>query len=264
MKPDGTLNRSALPAVCNHEDIYALEMALQIRESRGGSICAATMGPPQAAEVLREALYRGADRAVLLTDRCFAASDTLATSLVLSCALRRLGPFDIVLCGRQAIDGNTAQVGPQIAEKLGINQLTYVDGIEDISGGHLTAWREYELGRQCVRAPLPVLLTVTDSAPLPRPPSAINIMRYKHARAPGEVSRDPARPDAPAAHAAIEQLGAEDLGIAPETCGLAGSPTRVKKIEHVVLKSTQHKTVPPTEQGFQELFRELIADYTFE
>ncbi|MCP4716296.1 MAG: electron transfer flavoprotein subunit beta/FixA family protein, partial [Deltaproteobacteria bacterium] len=132
MKADGTLNRAALPAVFNPEDLNALEMALQIRDNYGGSVWALSMGPPKAADILREALFRGVDRAVLITDRAFAAADTLATSYVLARAVQKIDAVDLVLCGRQAIDGNTAQVGPQLADKLGINQLTYVEKIEEI------------------------------------------------------------------------------------------------------------------------------------
>ena len=118
MKPDGTVNRQALPAIFNPEDLNALELALQLKDRYGAKVVAATMGPPNAAEVLRDALCRGADEAVLLTDRAFAGADTLATSYALTCCAKAIGNFDLILCGRQAIDGDTAQVGPQIAEKL--------------------------------------------------------------------------------------------------------------------------------------------------
>lgn len=264
MKPDGTLNRAALPAVFNPEDLNALELALQLRERFGGSVCALTMGPPASAEILRQCRYCGADRVVLLTDRCFAGSDTLATSAVLSRALQHLGGFDVVLCGRQAIDGNTAQVGPQVAEKLGIDQITYVEAVDDLTPDFLQAWREVETGRELVRSGLPVLLTVIDTANEVRPPSAKQIMRCKRARSRAEL------PDAAAAVALqergllIEQLDCAAIGMAPERCGLSGSPTRVKKIESVVRTGRDLKQVAPTEAGINEMLLELMADYTFE
>ncbi len=264
MKPDGTLNRSALPAVFNPEDLVALELALQVRERSGGSVTAMTMGPPPAAEVLRESLYRGADRAVLLTDRAFAASDTLATSAVLSRAVRHIGSFDLIFCGRQAIDGNTAQVGPQVAEKLGINQITCVERIESIDNSAITAWRVVENGHEMVRSALPVLLTVIASAAAPRPPSVKKIMRYKKTRAAAEMSSAGVREPCGGSSRAIEELSIADLGMDPALCGLAGSPTRVKKIESVVLTGKEMKAVPPTDEGIRTLLQELIDDYTFD
>ena len=178
MKDDGTLNRTALPAVFNPEDLNALEMALQIKDQYGGSVVAVTMGPPSAAEILRDALYLGADRVILLTDIVFAASDTLATSYVLSCAIRKIGSFDLIMCGRQAIDGNTAQVGPQVAEKLGMNQMTYVEAIENVTSRAITAWRSIEEGKELVESSLPVLMTVTDTAAIPLPQSVKRIRKF--------------------------------------------------------------------------------------
>jgi electron transfer flavoprotein beta subunit len=126
MNDDGTVNRGSLPAIFNPEDLSALELALDIKDKYGGKVTVITMGLPAASAILRESLYRGADDAILITDRRCAASDTLATSYILSCAIKKLD-YDIVLCGRQAIDGDTAQVGPQLAEKLGITQITYVE-----------------------------------------------------------------------------------------------------------------------------------------
>ena len=127
MTKDGTMNRNALSAIFNPEDLNALEMALQIKERHGGTVTVITMGPPKAADILRESLWRGADRVVLLTDRRFAGADTLATSVALQKAIEKIGRYDLILAGRQAIDGDTAQVGPQTAEKLGIPQITYAE-----------------------------------------------------------------------------------------------------------------------------------------
>jgi len=264
MKADGTLNRAALPAVFNPEDLNALEMALEIREQHGGSVCAVTMGPPSAAAILREALFRGADRAVLVTDRRFAGSDTLATSYILSRAIRTIGGFDIVLCGRQAIDGNTAQVGPQVAEKLGINQLTYIEKIERLAGADITAWREIEDGRELAAAKLPVLLTVAGAANTPRPPSVKKIMKYKNARAASELSGTEHGESLKSRGLLLEELNAEAVGADPALCGLSGSPTRVKKIENVVLKGKTFKKIEPSAEGIRLLLEELIADYTFD
>ena len=180
MKPDGTVNRAALPSVFNPEDLNALEEALKLRDVLGGSITAVTMGPPQAVEVLRECLYRGADDVILLSDRGFAGADTLATSYALACGVRKIGDFDLVFCGRQAIDGDTAQVGPQVAEKLGINQLTCVSEIRGIEGKSITVKRSVENGFEILRAKLPVLLTITAEANEPRPPSVKRAMAYKN------------------------------------------------------------------------------------
>jgi len=264
MKPDGTLNRAALPAIFNPEDLCALELALMLRDHGVGSVCAMTMGPPAAAEILREALYRGVDRAILLTDRLFAGADTLATSYVLARAISTIGDYDLILCGRQALDGNTAQVGPQVAEKLGINQLTYVERIEQITDTDLEVWREIEQGRERVKARLPVLLSVVPSAVTVRPPSAQRIMKYKKARALSELS-DPSQADVLAARGLlIEQWDAGRIGADPARCGLAGSPTRVKKIQSVVLKSTGFKQFDPDARGVRRLLEELLASYAFD
>jgi electron transfer flavoprotein beta subunit len=264
MKQDGTLNRGALPAVFNHDDLYALEMGLQVKERYGGSLCAITMGPPAAAEILREALYRGADRVLLLTDRCFAGSDTLATSRVLSQAIKKAGRFDLVLCGRQALDGNTAQVGPQVAEKLGIPQLTYVDSLEHIAAGKVAAWREVEEERQLVEVALPALLTVTDKAGRPRPPSAKKIMRFRKARAGSEMPEGAEQGLLPGKHLRIEEWKAHDLAIDPRACGLPGSPTRVKKIQNVILKAREIRRVAATEEALREMFQNLLQEHTFD
>lgn len=264
MKEDGTLNRAVLPAIFNPEDLNALEMALEVREQYGGSVCAVTMGPPSAAQVLRDSLFRGADRVFLLTDTRFAAADTLATSYVLSQAVKKIGNYDLVICGRQAIDGNTAQVGPQVAEKLGINQLTYVEQIENIGSGKISTWRDFEEGKELVESKLPVLLTVTNAANMPRPPSVKKIMRYKKAKAEKELPEGCDIEDFKSKGLLIEQWGAESIGIDPAVCGLSGSPTRVKKIENVILKGKEFKKIEPTDEGIKQLLRELIQDYTFD
>ena len=188
MNDDGTVNRAALPAIFNPEDLNALEMALDIKDRFGGTVTVITMGLPAAVATLKDALYRGADEAILVTDARCAASDTLATSYILSCAVKRI-KYDIVLCGRQAIDGDTAQVGPQLAEKLGIPQITYVEKPVEIEGRTITVQRNIGNGWQKVKAQLPVLLTVTGEANEPRVAAAKKMMKYKAAMTPAGVEQ---------------------------------------------------------------------------
>ena len=187
MKEDGTVNRSALPAIFNPDDLHALETALQIRDRHGGTVTVVTMGPPKATEVLRQCLHRGADRAILLTDYRAAASDTLATSYILSQAVKTIGRYDLVFCGRQAIDGDTAQVGPQCAEKLGLPQVTYLEQVVELSGELIRVRRSVGHGWEIVEAKLPVLITVLDTANQARPPAAKRVMRLKRARTRAEL-----------------------------------------------------------------------------
>ena len=188
MNDDGTVNRAALPAIFNPEDLNALEMALDIKDRFGGTVTVITMGLPAAVVTLKDALYRGADEAILVTDARCAASDTLATSYILSCAVKRI-KYDIVLCGRQAIDGDTAQVGPQLAEKLGIPQITYVEKPVEIEGQTITAQRNIGNGWQKVKTQLPVLLTVTGEANVPRVAAAKKMMKYKAAMTPAGIEQ---------------------------------------------------------------------------
>ncbi|MHC5034234.1 MAG: electron transfer flavoprotein subunit beta/FixA family protein [Planctomycetota bacterium] len=267
MKEDGTVNRTALPTIFNPEDLNALEMALQIRDAHGGRVTVITMGPPRAVDVMREALFRGADAVVLLTDRRFAAGDTLATSYTLACAIRKLPTPDLVLCGRQAIDGDTAQTGPQLAEKLALPQFTYVDEIRDITPGSITVKRGLEGGYEVLRGPLPALLTVTSSANDPRPPSAKRLMKHKKARAPLELGDD-ANPEAIAKLRSqgllIEQWSMEDVGCDESTCGANGSPTQVKKVDSVQLVSEEHRRIEPTTEGLTALVVELVEEHIFD
>ena len=273
MRDDGTVNRSALPAVFNPEDLHALEAALELKERYGGRVTVVTMGPPMACEVLRESLERGADDVVLITDRRAAASDTLATSYILSCAVRKLDaqqPVNLVVCGRQAIDGDTAQVPPQTAEKLGWPQVTYVECVEEVAGGRLRARRNTGEGAERVECPLPCLLTVTDQAPAARPPSAKRIMAVKKARSRAEIERE--TPDPAQAQARAEALQArgllitqwdlQDIGADLAWCGRDGSPTKVKRIQSVVLKGSGFKKVEPTEEAIATMVHELIEDHT--
>jgi electron transfer flavoprotein beta subunit len=272
MTAEGTMNRNALPAIFNPEDLNALEMALNIKERNGGSVTVLTMGPLQAAEVLRESLFRGADRVVLLSDRKFAGADTQATSYTLKCAIDKLGGYDIVFCGRQAIDGDTAQVGPQVAEKLGIPQITYAESIIEIEGNEIVVRRAFDLGTELVRCQMPCLLTVVGSANRPRPSSARRRIEYKMAATPNEYPKLLKKwSEFENEQALREVLGkrklnidvwtAEDLDVDEKGLGLVGSPTQVYKVNYVVLETTDSKEIQPTPEGIQALIAELIQEY---
>jgi len=259
MTPEGTVNRTALPAVFNPDDLYALEAALQIKDKNPGTtVNVITMGPPAAAAVLKECLYRGADFTALVSDRGFAGADTLATSYALKCAIEKVGGYDLVLCGRQAIDGDTAQVGPQTAEKLGINQITCVSKIEKIDAAkkEITAVRSIEGGWEKVKAKMPVLLTFTEEGESPRPASAVKTCAFK--KAAPVAGNDGTQSANPMALWDIAAINAD-----PVHCGLSGSPTKVKKIDSVVLTAADIRYIEPTETGVTELIHGLIADHTF-
>lgn len=272
MTAEGTMNRNALPAIFNPEDLNALEMALSIKEQNGGSVTVMTMGPMQAAEVLREALYRGADRVVLLSDRKFAGADTQATSYTLKCAIDKLGEYDLVFCGRQAIDGDTAQVGPQVAEKLDIPQITYAESIINLEGDEIVIRRAFDLGTEMVRCHLPCMLTVIGSANRPRPASARKRIEYKMAATPSEYPKllkkwtEFENEQALGEYLKERKLNIEvwtaaDLNVGEGELGLAGSPTQVYKVNYVVLETTDSKEIQPTLEGIQELIAELIQEY---
>ena len=265
MKPDGTVNRAALPAIFNPEDLNALELALQLKDRYGAHVVAATMGPPNAAKILRDTLCMGADETVLLTDRAFAGADTLATSYALSCCAKKIGDFDLILCGRQAIDGDTAQVGPQIAEKLKIAQFSYVEEVISLEGKTIRAKRAIEGGYEILEAPMPVLLTVID-ANEPRPLNAARIMKYKKAKTPSEFKATGAAANLIDQSAGkgllIKEWTTADIEADLSRCGKAGSPTNVKQIMSVVLTAGDFKKIEPTEAGVGDLVRELIEDHT--
>ena len=277
MNDDGTVKRSALPAIFNPEDLNALEMALQIKDKFGGHITVITMGLPAASAVLRDALYRGADDAILVTDRRCAASDTLATSYILSCAVKKID-YDIVLCGRQAIDGDTAQVGPQLAEKLGVTQITYAEELTEVQGTTITVRRNIGNGWQQVKAALPVLLTVTGDANAPRVAAAKKMMKYKNALAPIEVEQKIKAENPDAVEKEIKELAELKCSKLIERgllmkqwdldaieadlnwCGQSGSPTKVHRIQSVVLAAKETKQIEPSEEGISDMIHELIND----
>ena len=266
MKEDGTINRAALPAIFNPEDLNALEQALRLKETHPGStVTLLTMGLPRAAEIIREAIYRGADKGIVLTDRALGGADTLATSYSLAQAVKKIEGYDIILGGRQAIDGDTAQVGPQIAEKLGIPQVTYAEDILGVENGKVTVKRRLEHGVETVVAPLPCVVTVNGSAAECRPRNAKRLMKYKYAVSPSEAAHldetDAARV-ASNPELTIAEWGAAYVEADPEQIGLAGSPTKVKTVENVVFTAKESRRLDNNDEQIETLIKELIANHT--
>ena len=264
MKEDGTVNRAALPAIFNPEDLNALEQALQLKEKNPGTtITLLTMGPPRAADIIREGLYRGADGGVLLTDRAFAGADTLATSYALSCAVKKIGDADIIISGRQAIDGDTAQVGPQVAEKLGISQVTYAEKIVSVENDEIVIVRRLEHGTETVKAKLPLLVTVNGSADECRPRNTKMVQRNKYAKTPSEkASLTDTSLYEKRSYLNLGEWSAADVDADLTQTGLAGSPTKVKQVENVVFQAKESKRLSTADEEIDELMKELIANHT--
>lgn len=266
MKEDGTINRAALPAIFNPEDLNALEQALRLKDSNPGStVTILTMGLPRASEVIREAMYRGADGGIVLTDRVLGGADTLATSYSLAQAVKKIGNYDIILGGRQAIDGDTAQVGPQIAEKLGLPQITYAEEILDIKDGHVVVKRRLENGVETLRSPMPCVVTVNGSAAECRPRNARLLQKFKYAASPTEQTKlDEKRKALIAArpYLNIPEWSAAYVEADPEQIGLPGSPTKVKAIENVVFTAKESRRLDGSDEQLEELVKELIANHT--
>jgi electron transfer flavoprotein beta subunit len=266
MKADGTVNRTALPAIFNPEDLNALEQALRIKDRYPDTkITLVTMGPGRAAEIIREAMYRGADNGLLVTDRKFAGSDTLATSYVLSLALNKLAPFHIIIAGRQAIDGDTAQVGPQVAEKLGLPQVTYAEEIISVKENEIIIKRRLERGVETVAASMPVLVTVHSSAPECRSRHAKYTIKYKRARSLSELqdaSEDYLQLQKDRPYLLIEEWGVNDIDADPVQLGLSGSPTKVRKIESVVSTGRDAMVLSDSDNDIEKLMKELIENHT--
>ena len=263
MTAEGTVNRAALPAIFNPEDLNALEQALRIKEQNPGTtVGLLTMGPPRAGEIIREGLYRGADTGWLLTDRLFAGADTLATSYALATAIKKIGDVDLVIGGRQAIDGDTAQVGPQVAQKLGLNQVTYAEEILKIENGKATIRRMIDGGVEVVEAPLPLVVTVNGSAAECRPQNAKLVMKYKYAACPLEVAEDDSRkalreerPDLN-----LIQWSVADVDGDPAQCGMSGSPTKVKEVQSIAFQAKESKTLTGADADIDGLIKELLND----
>ncbi len=265
MKEDGTVNRAALPAIFNPEDLNALEQALRLKDQFPGTeITMLTMGPGRANEILREGIYRGADGGILLTDRAFAGADTLATSYALSCAIRRIKDFDVIICGRQAIDGDTAQVGPQVAEKLNIPQITYAEEIVAADDKKIRVKRRLERGVETVECQYPVLVTVNGSAAPCRPRNAKRLMKYKKATGKSERANNEALEKLVAAkpYLDINEWTVNDIECDVNQLGLAGSPTKVKQIENIVFQAKEAKILGNSDAEIDDLMKELIANHT--
>ena len=265
MTPEGTVNRAALPAIFNPEDMNALEQALYIKDKNPGSeVLLLTMGPFRAADIIREGLFRGADGGVLLTDRKFAGADTLATSYALSQAIRKINP-DIILAGRQAIDGDTAQVGPQVAEKLDLPQVTYAEEIQEISDNKVVIKRRLERGVEVVSSTLPLLVTVHATAAPCRPRNAKQVMKYKSARTASEDAMPEASYFLPLEgneHLKIAEWGVQQIGGDENGFGMAGSPTKVKKVENIVFQAKEAKKLTASDSDIDSLITELLSNHT--
>lgn len=266
MKADGTVNRAALAAIFNPEDLNALEQALRLKDKyEGSTVTVLTMGPGRAAEIIRESMYRGADNGFLLTDRAFAGSDTLATSYALSCAIKNMKKVDLIIAGRQAIDGDTAQVGPQVAEKLGMPQITYAEDIISVEKNKITIKRRLDKGVEIVQGPLPMMVSVNGSAPDCRPRIAKLVMKFKHAKTVTEKQDSnqdytelfDARP-----YLNITEWSVNDIEADADWLGLKGSPTKVKAIENVVFQAKESKRLTADDFDMESLMRELIANHT--
>ncbi|MCL3853946.1 MULTISPECIES: electron transfer flavoprotein subunit beta/FixA family protein [Parabacteroides] len=278
MKEDGTVNRAALPAIFNPEDLNALEQALRLKDAYPGStVTLLTMGPGRAAEIIREGLYRGADGGFLLTDRAFAGADTLATSYALATAIKKINDYDIIIGGRQAIDGDTAQVGPQVAEKLGLTQITYAEEILNVdeTARRITVKRHIDGGVETVEGPLPIVITVNGSAAPCRPRNAKLVQKYKRAMGAQEKAAHPTacHPDVPSElpyadlyekrpYLNIQEWSVNDVNGDLAQCGLSGSPTKVKTIQNIVFQAKESKTLTSADKDIEEMIVELLANHT--
>ncbi|MBE6337488.1 MAG: electron transfer flavoprotein beta subunit/FixA family protein [Lentimicrobiaceae bacterium] len=271
MKEDGTINRAALPAIFNPDDLKALEMALACKDALKNimdvKVSVITMGPSRAADIVRESIFRGADNGFVVSDKRFAGSDTLATSYALSAAVKKLGHIDIVFSGRQAIDGDTAQVGPQVAEKLNIPQVTYAEELVSLTENEIVIKRRLDRGVETVKAKFPVLVTVHGNANDCRPRHAARLLTYKKACSVSEIqstdnglqSTDIVSLWEKKPYLKIEEWTADDINPDFDRLGLNGSPTKVKSIENVVLTSKENKKINNSESEINDLMKELIT-----
>ncbi|WP_321479579.1 electron transfer flavoprotein subunit beta/FixA family protein [uncultured Bacteroides sp.] len=266
MKADGTINRAALPAIFNPEDLNALEQALRLKDAHlGSTVTLLTMGPGRAADIIREGLFRGADNGYLLTDRAFAGADTLATSYALATAIKKIGACDVIIGGRQAIDGDTAQVGPQVAEKLGMTQITYAEEILKVANGRISVKRHVDGGVETVEGPLPIVITVNGSAAQCRPRNAKLVQKYKHAKTITEKQQG--NLDYTDLYDKRDYLNLVEWSVADvdgdlEQCGLSGSPTKVKAIQNIVFQAKESKTIDSNDREIEDLIVELLANHT--
>lgn len=260
MKEDGTVNRANLPAIFNPEDLNALEMALTIKEQTNAQVIVITMGPPKAVAILKHALYMGADKVMLISDRKFAGADTLATSYVLAEAIKQIGGVTLVLAGRQAIDGDTAQVGPQVADKLNFNQITYASKLCEIGNEYLIVERDGEVQTETIKTKLPVLLTITSEANEPRFPNCQNMLKYFRA----DTADNFAASNLKVAEQngwVIAKKGLEDFALNEARCGLKGSPTKVHKIKSITLAGGDMQMYNADNPGIKALINDIMKEY---
>ncbi|SNR30663.1 electron transfer flavoprotein subunit beta/FixA family protein [Lutibacter flavus] len=266
MKPDGTVNRGKLATVFNPDDLHALELALNIKDRIPGThVTILTMGPQKAADIIREGYYRGVDDGIMISDRRFGGADTLATSYTIVQAIKKIADYDLIVGGRQAIDGDTAQVGPQCADKLNIPQITYVEEVLTIEEDKIIARRRLENGVEVVSSPYPCLMTVHGSSPECRSRHAKNVMKYKYARTKTEMRKgDPIleelhkkRP-----YLVIPEWSVEDIVADEAKIGLAGSPTKVKSVSSIVLTANESKVLTDSDSDIEGMIKELIKHHT--
>lgn len=260
----GTLIRDGVPSIINHDDKTGIEAALRIKEQLGGTVTVVSMGPPQADVALREALAMGCDEAYLVSAREFGGSDTYATSGIIAAALKKIG-YDLIITGRQAIDGDTAQVGPQVAEKLGLTQITYAEEILDIKDGRITVKRHIDGGVETVEGPLPIVITVNGSAAPCRPRNAKLVQKYKHAKTITEKQQgnlDYTDLYDKRDYLNLAEWSVTDVNGDLAQCGLSGSPTKVKAIQNIVFQAKESKTLSASDRDIEELIVELLANHT--
>lgn len=266
MKPDGTVNRGKLATVFNPDDLHALELALNIKDRIPGTeVTILTMGPKKAADIVREGYYRGVDNGIMISDRRFGGADTLATSYTIVQGIKKISDYDLIVGGRQAIDGDTAQVGPQCADKLNIPQVTYVEEILEIDEDKIIARRRLAKGVETVSAPYPCLMTVHGSSPKCRSRIAKNVMKFKYARTKTELrSADEVmlklhekRP-----YLTIPEWNVEDIKADVSKIGLAGSPTKVKSVENIVFTANEAKVLSDSDTDIEDMIKELIEHHT--
>lgn len=265
MKPDGTVNRGKLETVFNPDDLHALELALNLKDRiEGTEITVMTMGPRRAADIIRESLFRGADKGILISDKRFGGADTLATSYTLVKAIKKLSHCDLIMSGRQAIDGDTAQVGPQCAEKLNIPQVTYVEEIISVSDQEVIAKRRLSKGVETVSTPLPCLITVHGASPECRSKEAKRVMRYKYARTESEIRKNDEflkELHSKRSYLTIPEWKVEDIDADTSKIGLSGSPTKVKSVESIVLTANEAKVLSEADEEIEHMIKELIKQH---
>ena len=274
VNPDGTLDRASMQTIINPDDLNAVEAALALKDELGCKVVAFTMGPPPAEGMLRELMAMGVDEGVLVTAREFGGSDTYATSQIIAAAIDTYGieKDDVILAGRQAIDGDTAQVGPQVAEKLGLTQVTYAEEILNVdkAAKKITVKRHIDGGVETVEAPLPIVITVNGSAAPCRPRNAKLVQKYKRALGAQEkaaITKEGAELAYADLYEKYPYLNITEWSVADVNgdlaqCGLSGSPTKVKTIQNISFQAKESKTLTGSDKDVEDLIVELLANHT--